>query len=770
MNRDSFTKWLQKSKEKLQSLRREKSAKNVSGKQKKELSPRAKTVLTVLGSILAVCLCTVLIVGLAMGIYTAVYTYGEPQIDLEEYKANQNQTTIIYAYEKGDRNKPVEIGRLHGEENRIWVDAKDMPQDLLDAAVALEDKRFYKHGGVDWFRMASSLFVHGMSQGGSTITQQLIKNLTDNNEVTINRKFNEMLYALNLERHSEKIDILEAYLNTIYLGEGCYGVQTAAEKYFGKDVGELNAAECATLVSITQFPTRYDPLINPDKNKVRQEFCLKTMNKEKMLTDEEYQAALNTELIFTNSKKYVAKETTKKETAKKENDIYSYYVEYVIDEVCKDLQAEYGWTYSQAMEKINYGGLQIYTAVDLNVQEAMEDVFENRKTFPKEKDTKERPAVQAAMTVMTYDGRVAGIVGGAGQKTQNRGLNRAANSPRQPGSSIKPLSIYAPAIEKNKITWSTMIPNAPIYIKGKQWPMNYGQKIGGGELLTVQNALARSLNTIPARILEDYITIDESFYFLKDKFHFTTLAEFGGKTDRNYAPLATGAMNKGMTTVEMAAAYASFGNGGYYYEPYCYYKVTDSKGEKVFLEHKEQEGERIMAADTADVMCELLQSVTTYEAGTTKNYRVNGFQTMAKTGTTTDEKDRWFAAGTPYYISATWYGYDTPREINNVSGNPAGKIFKAVFDKCHKGLAAKQFPKSGIAVEKTFCTKTGLIASPNCTSTQTGWYRINGVPGECTQCAAQAPVTDVGGQISEAVSDVVGAIGDVISNITGDDE
>lgn len=766
MNRDSFQKWLQSSKEKLQSRRREKSAKNVSGKQKKELSPRAKTVLTVLGSILAVCLCTVLIVGLTMVIYIATYTYGEPQIDLDEYKANQSQTTIVYAYDK--EKKPVELARLHGEENRIWVDAEDMPRDLLDAAVALEDKRFYKHSGVDWYRMASSLFVHGMSQGGSTITQQLIKNLTDNKEVTINRKFNEMLYALNLEKNYEKIDILEAYLNTIYLGEGCYGVQTAAEKYFGKDVSELNAAECATLVSITQFPTKYNPLINPEKNKVRQEYCLKVMHDEKMnmLTDEEYNAAMNYELIFTNSEKYVAKEIDKKNTAKKEDDkIYSYYVEYVIDEVCKDLQAEYGWTSSQAMEKINYGGLQIYTAVDLDVQAAMEDVLANRKTFPKEKDTKEKPAVQAAMTVMTYDGRVAGIVGGAGQKKSNRVLNRAANSPRQPGSSIKPLSIYAPAIEYNQITWSTMIPNAPIYVDGAAWPLNYGQKVGEGELVSVHEALARSLNTIPARILKE-MTFDKSFYFLKDKFHFTTLAEFGGRTDRNYSPLATGGMNTGLTTLEMAAAYASFGNGGYYFKPYCYYKVTDSKGEKVLLEHKEDKGERIMAADTADVMCELLQGVVTFESESTKNYAVNGFQTMAKTGTTTDEKDRWFAAGTPYYVSATWYGYDIPREITNVTRNPAGNIFREVFNKIHKNLPAKQFPKSGIAVEKTYCAKTGLLASPNCTETKTGWYRINKIPAECTECA-NAEVTDVGGQISEAVSGAIGAIGDAISGIVG---
>lgn len=760
MNRDSFDKLLHNTKEKL-------AEKKSRPKEKKPLSKGAKTALTVLCSALAVCVCTALVVGLSMIIYITVNTYGEPMIDLETYKSEQSQTTIVYGYDKD--NKEVELARLHGEENRIWVDKEDMPKELLQAAVALEDKRFYKHGGVDWQRVASSIFVHGMSQGGSTITQQLIKNLTDNKEVTINRKFNEILYALNLEKNAEKEDILEAYLNTIYLGEGCNGVYTAAEKYFGKDVKDLNVAECATLVSITQFPTKYDPLINPEKNKVRQEYCLETMKDEHMLTEEEYEAAKNYKLVFTNSPEYKADPNKQKTEVKKENDkIYNYYVEYVIDEVCRDLQDEYGWTKSQAMDKINYGGLRIYTAVDLDVQAALDDVFANRKgfPFPKEKDTKDDPAVQAAMTVMTYDGRVAGIAGGAGPKTRNRVLNRAANSPRQPGSSIKPLSIYAPAIENNQVNWSTMIPNAPIYVEGAEWPLNYGGKRGEGELVSVQNALARSLNTIPARILKE-MTFDKSFDFMVDKFHFSTMVEFGGGTDKNYSPLATGGMNKGLTTLEMAAAYAAFGNGGYYYEPYCYYKVTDSKGEKVLLEHKKQEGERIMTADAADVMCELLQSVVTFEHGTTKNYRVNGFQTMAKTGTTTDEKDRWFAAGTPYYVSATWYGYDIPKEMRNVSSiNPAGGIFRTVFNKIHKGKPAKTFPKSGIAVEKTFCSKTGLLASPNCTATQTGWYRPTNVPGECTQCAQ--PATDaIGGQIQEAVSGVAGIIDGILPDIPG---
>lgn len=707
----------------------------------RKLSTPIKVLLGVLSTLALTCL----IVGMTLLVYIFVFTHGDPAIDLNEYKANQNQTTIVYAYD--DKQQPVEVTRLHGSENRIWVSLSEMPEEMKKAAIAIEDKRFEKHNGVDWFRTASAVFMHGMSQGGSTITQQLIKNLTGDKEVTIVRKFNEILYALNMERNYSKDEILEAYLNTIYLGEGCYGVKTAAEKYFGKDVSKLNLAECTALLGITQYPYKYDPLVNPKENKTRQKYGLDVLLETKEISQEEYDEAINYKLVFTNSDEYKAAHKDDKESTQTESKIQSYYVDYVVDQVIDDFMEQYGLTEQQATQKVYYGGLKIYTAMDPDVQAAMEDVFYNRKTVANK-------GVQAAMTIMDYKGRVVGIVGGLGEKKQNRGLNRAVSSKRQPGSSIKPLSIYAPAIENNLYYWSSMIrDSASRYVDGKPWPVNYGQKPGDGLLHPLQYAVERSLNTVPARMLEK-ITIKTSFDFLENRFHLSTLE----KADADWAPLVTGAFTQGVTTIDMAAAYAAFGNGGMYYEPYCYYKVTNSSGSETLLQTSVK-GEKALSPDTADVMCELLQANTSY--GTTAAAAISGFQTMAKTGTTTDEKDRWFAAGTPYYVSATWYGYDTPKTIDlNSNYNPSAKLFKAVFDKIHKDLPAKEFEKSGLTVEKEYCTKTGLIASPSCTSKKKGWYKITDTPAECTSCGGSGLLNNIAGNVSNAI----GQAGDVVSN------
>lgn len=269
-------------------------------------------------------------------------------------------------------------------------------------------------------------------------------------------------------------------------------------------------------------------------------------------------------------------------------------MDYVVDQVIDDLMEQYGLTEQQATQKVYYGGLKIYTAMDPDVQSSMENVFYNRKTVANK-------GVQAAMTVMDYKGRVVGVVGGLGEKQQNRGLNRAVSSKRQPGSSIKPLSIYAPAIENNLYNWSSMIADSPSrYVDGKPWPVNYGQKVGDGQLHPLQYAVERSLNTVPARMLEK-ITIKTSFDFLENHFHLSTLE----KSDADWAPLVTGAFTQGVTTLDMAAAYAAIGNGGTYYEPYCYYKVTNSSGSETLLQTSVK-GEKVLSPDTADVVCELL--------------------------------------------------------------------------------------------------------------------------------------------------------------------
>lgn len=731
-------------------------------KNKKEKKKKSKALLVFFGIISTIALTAVVVVSYVL-INVVTYVNGDLAVNLDEYKASQNQTSFIYAYDS-DGNT-VEIARLHGEEDRVWVDLDDMSPYMVDAFIALEDTRFYKHHGVDWTRTIGVIVKpSNLGQGGSTITQQLIKNVTNKKDVTVVRKFYEILSALNLEKNYDKDTIIEAYLNTLYLGSGCYGVKTASEKYFGKDVSELNAAECAVIASITKTPTANNPLLNPENNRTRQLYCLKQMYNEGngSLTKEEYEEACNYELIFTNSENYVPKVD---ENAVKEEDeeiINSFYVDYVRQCVQRDLMEEYGYSKQQASNKLLYGGLKIYAAVDLSIQETLEDIYVNRKNFPDLK-SKDGTLVQSAMTIMDYSGRVVAIVGEAGEKSGKLGLNRAANSYRQPGSTIKPLATYAPAIEMNLYNYSSKVLDSAIFVNGKRWPHNVDKSYGSGSNVTIEYAIQKSLNTVPARIINYDVGIDNSFSFLKDRFHLSKLDE---EKDRALAPLATGALTNGTTTVEMAAAYATFGNGGKYYEPYSYYKVTNSQGTEVLLSNEEPRYTQAISEETSDIMCELLQSVDTSYYGTASNVRK--FQIMAKTGTTTSDKDRWFCAGTPYYVAAVWVGFDKQESLG-VSVNPGGKIFMTVFDEIHKGLEEKEFPKSDKVVEKYYCRYSGKLAGSNCTSKSKGWYKISNLPAKCTSClSVRVETTSVLDQIVSSAGDAVDQIVDGLDQIIDD--
>ena len=452
-------------------------------------------------------------------------------------------------------------------------------------------------------------------------------------------------------------------------------------------------------------------------------------------------------MVFTNSENYVKKDNGDTKTENKaavNTEIQSYYVDYVIQAVINDLVSQCGYTKSQASKLIYNGGLRIYSAVDTSIQSQLEDVYVNKVTMPAY--NKNVPDAQSAMTIMDYSGRILGMVGGIGEKTENRGLNRAT-TPRQPGSSIKPISIYSPAIEEKYVTWSTKVQNygvAHYYPDGGTGPVNYGNDPGSPDsYVTVQHALCVSYNTVPAQLLRQ-MGIDLSYKYATEKFKLTYLND----TDKNMSSLAVGGASKGVTTVQMAAAFAAFGNGGKYFEPYCYYKVTNANGTKIYLQHQDSEGEQIISPDTADVMNKLLQTVVTDAAhmATARNYGVSGFETFAKTGTTSDDKDRWFVGGTPYYVAAVWYGCDMPKQLSAyVSGSPSGKVFAEVMKRIHKGLTAKPFDvHSNLLVSETYCTQSGFLASEGCQSTATGWYTKSNLPGHCTTCAAPSVQEPVG--------------------------
>lgn len=676
------------------------------------------TILKILLGIIIVIAVVGIICSSVLFVYGYSIVHGDVVFNLDDEASSQNQTSFIYGYD--DNNEPVEITRLHGEENRIWLDIDDMTPYLSKAFIATEDERFEKHHGVDWIRTIGVMVKPTNSgQGGSTITQQLIKNLTDENDVTFVRKFNEILSALNLEKHYSKDQIMEAYLNTIYLSHGCYGVKTAAETYFGKDVKDLNIAECATLAGITQFPTKYDPLLNPENNKKKQEYILGKMKSNNFITEEEYEEAKNYKLVFTNSPDYQGSQVSDNgNDSDDSSSINSYYTDYVIDEVIEDLQNA-GYSAKKARSLIYGGGLKIYSAVDFTVQSAIEDVYENYRKMPDE-------TVQGACVIMDYKGRVLGMVGGTGKKEANRTLNRAWQSTRQPGSTIKPLSVYGPALEKSlqdddvDIYWSTPTKDAPLMnIDGKPWPTNEGGTYSN-RTVTVQYGLANSLNTISARTL-DKIGTTYSYDFFKNKFHISTLTP----QDCDLAPMATGALTYGVTVLEMTAAYQAFGNGGYYYEPYGYYKIEDSKGNVIIEKTPDKDKEVALSENTSWVMNRLLNTVMTQ--GTGRYYALDGIECIGKTGTTTESYDRWFMGGTPEYIGGIWYGYDENKEVvYSLSYNPAGTLWNSVMKQIYekKSNPVKEFTLSDGVVRREYSSNGGLYSG----SGNWGWFDVNNLP------------------------------------------
>ncbi len=692
---------------------------------------KAILALLMIGGVVAiVCVSVVVIYGYSM-------VNGDKVFDLDKEKFSQNQTSFLYGYDNDDNL--VEITRLHGEENRIWLNMDEMTPYLAKAFIAIEDERFETHHGVDWQRVGGVIVnPSNIGQGGSTITQQLIKNLTDDNDVTFVRKFNEMMSALNLEKHYNKNQIMEAYLNTIYLSHGCYGVRTAAETYFGKDAKDLNIAECACLAAITKAPTRYDPFLNPDQinpanNISRRRWIIQKMLETGQITQAEYDEAINYKMVFTNSEDYQGSQVTTETKTENTNTINSWYTDYVIDEVLTDLQ-KMGYTAKKARDMIYGGGLKIYTAIDFDIQGVIDDVYINYRRMPDE-------TVEGACVVMDYKGRILGMAGGTGAKTANRLFNRAYKAKRQPGSTIKPISVYGPALEKSlndkevQVYWSTMTKDAPLMeIKGKPWPTNEGGSYSG-DMITVQKGLAQSKNTISARTLEK-IGPSYSYDYMVNRWHISTLEVF----DEDFAPMATGSLTNGVTVLEMTTAYQAFGNGGYYYEGYGYYKVEDSQGKVILEKAPEDTKEVALSANTAGVMNKLLQTVMT--EGTGRTYKLSGIECFGKTGTTTESKDRWFIGGTPDYVCGVWYGYDIPKEIHyNLSPNPCGTLWNLVMKGIYelKGENKEEFDIPDGVVRREYNPSTGGICKG---SGVYGWFDENNLPSYSTYVPTTESTTE----------------------------
>ncbi len=682
-----------------------------------------KTILTVA----LVGIITVSMVAGAFIVYAFTMIDGTMEEDLNDLKLNF--TTTIYV--EGDNNQWTEYQRLHGEFNRIWVPydavaAKDdtntsytgIPQQLVDAFVAVEDKRFYTHYGVDWKRTFGSLVnlfipIYSSKQGGSTITQQLVKNLTDDRDDKASRKVREIMRARYLESNYSKDTIIECYLNTIPMGHGIYGVEVAANYYFGKSVSELTLLECASLASITKAPTNYAPDDQPENNKTRRETVLALMLEGEYITQQEHDDALKDELNLVASKEQL-----------NESEVNNYFVDALIVQVTEDLAEKYGWEEAHAATNFYNGGYKIYATIDPEIQQTVDEVFSNSEKYGIiGKDGKQ---LQGAFTVMDYNGRVLGLAGGIGTKTVNLGLsgfNRATDAVRQPGSTMKPIAAYAPAIEENIINYSSLVNDTATVYNGwtpKNWYNSYWGPV------SVQYALERSINTIPVQLVNK-LTPQFCYDFLTSKLGITTLNE----NDIDLSPLGMGGTNGGITTIESAAAYAAFGNGGVYYEPTLYYAVYDQHNE-IVLSNEEAEPRVAISEDTATVMNKLLQNVVYGTNGTGKGAGgyIPNMKIYAKTGTSNNSNDLWFVGGSPYYVASCWCGYDAQQAVTD--SGIAMRLWGAVMSKVHTGLEAKEFAVSSYAADRYYCTETGLLATDTCPSKAVGWYRKNGIPEVCT--------------------------------------
>lgn len=686
----------------------------------------------VLKILLTVFLIGLITVSLVVGCFMFyAFTIIDPTMDEDLNNLELNFTTTVYV-DNGD-GEYKEYRRLHGEFNRIWVDydkkaaeAEEpdydgIPYNLAMAFVAIEDKGFNDHNGVDWKRTFAAFInefvpISGSRFGGSTITQQLVKNLTDDRSQKASRKVREIMRARYLEGNYSKETILECYLNTIPMGSGTYGVEVAANYYFGKHVKDLTIAECASLASITKAPSYYAPDKDLESHKERRDTVLYEMMDQGYITEEEYEEALNTEVIITADPEVL-----------NQNEVNSYYIDALINQVSSDLCEKYGYDKAHADQLFYNGGFNIYANIDVNMQENAEKVFEDSAYDIKNKNGDK---LQAGITVMDYEGRVKAIVGGLGEKTDNRGWNNAIDAVRQPGSTMKPIAAYAPALENDLITYSSILNDTKTSYNG--WtPVNWYSSYWGN--VTTQYALERSINTIPVYLVNK-MKPQTSYDFLTQKLGITTL----NSEDINLSPLGMGGTNGGLNTLESAAAFAVFGNGGQYYEPAFYSKVTNQDG-KVILERKPTP-KMAISEDTATIMNHLLQTVVYGSKGTGRGAAgyVSNMKIYAKTGTSNDQNDLWFVGGTPYYVASCWCGYKTMQPIASSYSGIAMKLWGNVMSKAHSGLSAKEFTDSSFVVEKYYCTSSGNLANSGCPSKAVGWYKKSGldlknpVPGVCT--------------------------------------
>ncbi|MGM9643152.1 MAG: transglycosylase domain-containing protein [Eubacteriales bacterium] len=701
----------------------------------------------VLITILLIIALTGILVVCAFSVY--INNYVETEIDVELFKMDNvtgSTTTHIYRVEydtlldRINRNGTiVEMDseadkQLQGEVDQTYVTLDKIPDNMVNAIIAIEDKRFMTHSGVDWRRTvgAGLTFFTGGGYGGSSITQQLIKNVTGEDDYSIQRKIQEIFWALDLETKMDKEEIIELYLNIVNFGHGSNGVQAAAHNYFSKDASELTLIECAAIACITKNPSYYDPVYYPEHNAKRRNVVLYEMYEQGLITYREYDEARNQELVLN------VPGSDAPDTDEDTSGVNSWYADMVIEDVIDDLMEKYNYSEKMAAILVYNGGLNIVSLVDPDIQKVLEDAFLDDSNFPEDKSGIK--AQCSAIVIDPYTGDVLGVVGARGEKTANRIQNFATMTKRPPGSAIKPLSVYAPAFEKGLLTWSTVMEDTPhSYPGNKAWPKNSYNLYAG--YVNAKYVIRRSTNTTAVKMVEK-VGLQNAFDFCYDTLNMKSMIEYGELsdgtpyTDVGLASLALGQLNYGVTVREITAAYSIFVNSGIYSKPNSYLKVTDANG-NVLLENG-YEGTVAISEETASLMTMLLESVPR-TGGTASALTFDSkydIDVAGKTGSAGDYYDRWFIGFTPYYLCGVWYGYEYPKSIS-ASSNPCLKVWDAVMGKIHEDqVIAKmqpgdkylEFNVSNNLVQCTFCRDSGLLMSEVCSHdprgdrSETGWF------------------------------------------------
>jgi penicillin-binding protein 1A len=671
-------------------MENEKTASSKSRKKKKTTTNKTTKVLKRIILLLLV----VILVGGFIGLGTAfAWIKSAKPLNIDEL-FTLNQTTYIV-----DEKDNI-IDKLHANENRTIVTLDKIPKQLQDAFIAIEDKRFYSHFGIDVYRVFGAARVNlqtgKFSQGFSSITQQLIKKVYLTDEKVLKRKVVEMYYAIQLERRFTKDQILESYLNTIPLGHNVAGVKEAALYYYGKELDQLTLAENAMLAGITNNPSLYSPYRHFDNATKRKELILGEMLKQGRISNDEYEQAKSEEIKLSKVESEV-------ET--------SYFADMVIHDVLEVIEKDLGYTEEEAQLKLFNGGLKIVATIDTEIQNNVEASFKNDKLFPKAKtDANGNLQPEAAAIVIDHTtGQVKAVMGGRSEKVR-RGLNRATQSLRQPGSTIKPLAVYAPALD-NGYTIASVIDDSPVTY-GKYSPDNYGGKFSG--LVTIREAIQHSLNVVAVKIVQDVGTARSADYL--KKFGITSLVTEGKNIDMGLGSLALGGLTKGIRPIEMAAAYSVFPNKGVYNKPITFTKIYDKDGNLIY-ENKPKK-ERIISEQVSYLMVDIMQGVV--KGGTGGRAALPNMPVGGKTGTTTNNLDAWFVGYTPYYTTAVWMGHDEPKNLGFTGGNYPAMLWQNIMAGIHKNVPTKSFEMPGGLVSVDICTESGKRPSELCALDQRG--------------------------------------------------